>query len=361
MSDAKAGAAPSPRPDVVIVTGDTLNQFVDEKLGKAQEPQDGVDGGNAQDTIAGAEGSDTGKPNPDPAKAAEEEAARVEREKAERIAKEGGPKEGDTDGSKVFFRGKWVSKHDFAYRLHVQTEAKTKEAQEKAEALEKQVREEREARQRAEAEAQQLKDKFMPPPPDDLGPKPARAHFASDEDFEKALMWWTAENTRREFAAQQHQKEVARHWEQRLSTARAEIPNFDEAINANANLMISDQMRDAIFESDVGAHILYRLASNPDEVTRLSKLTVARMLKEVGKIEAAIEAERKAGTGKKADAPAPQTPQRTTLPSVSQAPPPITPIREGGAPVVTLKGTDSVPSNWTFEDYKAARLAGRIK
>ena len=103
-----------PRPGVTVVTQDNFNQWADSQLGitSPADNQDGVDGAQAQDTIEGAKG--------EPAKTAVAE-----------------PKEGDEEGSKVFFNGKWVDKRDFSYRLHKKTQEATAELSKKAQEAQK--------------------------------------------------------------------------------------------------------------------------------------------------------------------------------------------------------------------------------
>src|SRR5204863_5662768 len=80
------------RPGVTVVTQENFNAYVDQQLGV--------------------------KPEPDPEVVAAEELKEIETKQAEVKAAETAPKEGDTDGSKVFFNGRWVPKHDFGYRVH---------------------------------------------------------------------------------------------------------------------------------------------------------------------------------------------------------------------------------------------------
>jgi hypothetical protein len=47
-------------------------------------------------------------------------------------------------------------------------------------------------------------------------------------------------------------------WGQRVKAAKAEMPDFDDMVGS-ADVVVSNEVRDAIFESDVGPRILYHL------------------------------------------------------------------------------------------------------
>jgi hypothetical protein len=63
-------------------------------------------------------------------------------------------------------------------------------------------------------------------------------------------------------AAAEHSKLIDA-WGQRVKAAKAEMPDFDDMISST-DVTVSNEVRDAIFESDVGPRILYHLAENPD-------------------------------------------------------------------------------------------------
>ena len=80
------------------------------------------------------------------------------------------------------------------------------------------------------------------------------------------------------------------------------------------------------------------------------------MLKEVGKLETAL------AKGAKAEAKADKAAaSQHTATEISRAPAPISPLNGGGDPVVRLSGHQAVPANMTYEDWKAARKAGKIR
>lgn len=316
------------KPGRIVVTQENFKDYVDEKLPKPAEEEE----------------------NPDPEAVAAAEHAKAEAEK-------NAPKEGDTDGSKVYFKGKWVNKHDFSYRLHVQTEAKTKEAEAKVTAAEAKIKEQTEAREAAEKREAELKARYEPPK-GDLGPEPDPAQFTDVKEYSKAIKEWQAEKTEREFSERQTKEfqatekaRVEKSWNDRQAAAKTAIPDYAEKI-AGSDVKISDQLRDAIIESEVGPEILYHLATNKDVADALGKLTVGRMLREIGKLEAQLGGQAK---------PAAKSEPAVEPVEVSQAPAPITPLRGVNAPVGVLHGHDEVPKNMTYDQWKKKWNKGEIK
>lgn len=326
------------RPDAVVLTQENFKEYVDEKLGVTPSE-------DAPDAEA------------DPEAAAATEFAEQEKAKAEEATKAAEPKEGDVDGSKVYFKGKWVGKHDFQYRLHVQTEAKTKEAEAKIAAAAQEAKEAREAKEAADKRIAELKAKYEPDPPAELGPEPdPKDYGAEDMDkFRADLKKWSAENTKREIASENEKaakakqaEATAKAWKERAEAAAKEMPDFQETI-AGSSVSLSDQARDAIIESDVGPKLLYHFAKNPDQAEALGKMTVGRMLREIGRLEAEI-----GGAAK------PQSKSAEKVVEISKAPAPITPLKGGNA-ITGLKIDSKGEWTGTYEEFKAADRAGKFK
>jgi hypothetical protein len=133
-------------------------------------------------------------------------------------------------------------------------------------------------------------------------------------------------------------------WNKRQSEVKKELPDYDDMI-ASSEVVVSDQVRDAIFESDLGPRILYHLAENPEVAEKLSKLTSIGALREIGKIEARLEK-------------APQ--EEVKAATKSNAPKPISPIRATSA--ATDNNLDSNGEfHGTYQQWKEARLAKKIR
>jgi len=113
---------------------------------------------------------------------------------------------------------------------------------------------------------------------------------------------------------------------------------------ASSDVVVSDQVRDAILDSDVGPKILYHLAENPEIATRISGLPLSSALREIGRLEARFE--------KTAEAPKPAVRK-------SNAPAPINPIRGGSNVEVPIDSNGNF--NGTPQQWKELRKAGKIR
>ena len=333
------------RPDVTVVTQENFNEYVNQELGLP------ASGAAVED-----EGADI-----DPDAAAEETSKAGEPAKAADATAKAEPKEGDIDGTKVFFRGKWVHKHDFNYRVHLKTEEARKELNEKIETTAKEAREAKEAAEKAARERDELKNKYEPPEPLEAGPEPDPQNYTDMDKFRADLKTWAAKNARAEDAKRIAADRAQREAEERIkrlkdgeSELQKEIPDYNERL-ANApgvDVAVPPDLLNAILDSDISARLRLHLAENVDVLNKLKAMPVSRMNRELGKIEVSL-----GKTETKETTPA------ATLGSIqmSKAPPPITPIRGGNAGATGLKFDSN--GNWTGtpEEWKAARAAGKIR
>ena len=217
---------------------------------------------------------------------------------------------------------------------------------------------ERERAEAAERKAAELEAKYNPPKKvEDLGPEPQPGQFSDVSEYSKALKEWTSESTKIEVVREQQEKSakeqherVISTWKERLAAAQKELPDFADKIAA-AQVKVSDQVRDALLESEVGPKILYHFAEHPEEAERIGRLTVGGALRELGKLEARLE--------KEPAKPEPKSPVSAAVAEVSKAPPPIAPLK-GGKPVETRVDSQGV-YHGTYAQYKRDRAAGKIK
>lgn len=144
--------------------------------------------------------------------------------------------------------------------------------------------------------------------------------------------------------AEQAQNKVVNEWAERLNTFKKDIPDFDDMVNSS-DIAVSDQIRDAILESDVGPQVLYHLATNTDEAKNLQNMPLASALRYIGRLEAKYET-----------APTEKVVKEV---SVSKAPAPISPIRSGKT-VPEAKLDSNGEFTGTFEEFKKFRQAGKI-
>lgn len=181
--------------------------------------------------------------------------------------------------------------------------------------------------------------------------KPNPADFTDAFDYAEKLAEWSAkqalakrEQEEKEKTAKQEQEKVVKTWQERIEKAKQDIEDFDDVVAAS-EVKVSDQVRDALIESEYGPQVLYYLANNEEIANKIANMTVMGALREIGKIEAKIEAKQ----GKKEEVKT----------SVSKAPAPITPIRGGKAGVQAVDGDGNVQVS--FAEYKRLRQEGKIR
>ena len=217
------------------------------------------------------------------------------------------------------------------------------------EAAREEARKEREAREALEVRLKEVESRSAPqeaPKADNGEPQPNQ--FTDMYEYAKALTDYQVEKrmseieTRKQAEQQQNEKkQVIDSFVKRVEAAKASLPDFDEMVGS-ADVTVSNEVRDAIWESDVGPQILYHLAENPDVAEKLKSMTVAAANRFIGKLEAQFEPQTKPVVGK------------------SKAPAPINPIRSAANGRDVSLITDN-KFQGTYQQWKAARLAGRIR
>ena len=155
---------------------------------------------------------------------------------------------------------------------------------------ERKRRQEAESRaEAAERRARELEQQFQRPPQqapqktDD--PKPQKAQFETEDEWLDARDDWRDRQQQRERTEwQQQQAEQAKRARTESVFAEAmKLPGMD--FQAFARLPVTDQMADAILESDVSAQMVHYLTANPDEARRISALSNAQQHKAMTRIE----------------------------------------------------------------------------
>ena len=225
------------------------------------------------------------------------------------------------------------------------------------EAARQEAERERQARIDLENKIKELESKLSPPAPQEpteADPKPKPEQFSDMFEYAEALAEWTADKKIQEQKvkeaaqkAEQERQKLLDTWSTRVQDFRAKTPDFDDMVGS-ADVVVSNEVRDAIFESDVGPQILYHLAENPDVAKKIQGMTPIGALRMIGKLEAKFE-----------EPAQPQTQRETTV-KTSKAPPPISPIKAtAGGPVTELDANRQF--HGSYQSWKAARLAGRIR
>jgi hypothetical protein len=214
----------------------------------------------------------------------------------------------------------------------------------------KEAQQEREARQALETRLAALERQPAPQAPK-VDEEPQPSQFNDAFEYAKALAEYTADKRIGEMRKQdaeakeaQERQKVIDQWANKVQQAKAALPDFDDIV-ASSDVVVNDDIRDAILESDVGPQILYHLAENEDVAKKIAGLSAKQALREIGKLEARFEA--------KETAP-------ETKPVVrSKAPAPIQPLRGSSSADVPM----STNGEWhgTFQAWKEARKAGKIR
>jgi hypothetical protein len=222
---------------------------------------------------------------------------------------------------------------------------RAQDAEAKAEQLEARLREV-EARQNPQTIAQTA----------NVNDKPQASQFDDAFEYAEALAEWSAEKALkdRDIAesqrkAEEERNKVLKSWNDKVDKAKKEMPDFNDIVSSST-VVVSDAIRDAILESDVGPQILYQIASDDDYAESITSMSAIKALKEIGRLEAKFEAELEATPKKEA---------RTV--SQSKAPAPISPLKGGksaGADVLVDTNGEFYGS---YAQWKAARLANRIR
>jgi len=223
-----------------------------------------------------------------------------------------------------------------------QAEEKAAQVQAEKEALEAKLR---------EFEGRSTQPKSVDP----IGDEPKAEQFDDAFEYAKALAEWSTEKALYERdkqeadrrAAEEHDKRV-KTWTEKLSKAKAELPDFDDLVGS-ADVQVHNDIRDAILESDVGPQILYELASDKEYAEKVAAMPLSKALREIGKLEARFERKE-----------APVVAASKPVVKQSKAPAPIRPIRGTESAMETPVGSDG-EFHGSYQAWKEARRAGRIR
>ena len=220
---------------------------------------------------------------------------------------------------------------------------------------------EREQREQLEAKLREYIDRQPPQPKADespIGREPRADQFDDAFEYAKALAEWSAEKALYDRdqqdlnrKAEEERQIVLKTWSEKLQKAKPNLADFDEIVNST-QVVVSNEVRDAIIESDVGPEILYHLASlDGEEAERFQALPRAKALREIGKLEARFEKQEIAEETAVRSKPVVQK---------SKAPAPLSPIRATGSAMENPIGSDG-EFHGSFQAWKAARKAGKIR
>jgi outer membrane biosynthesis protein TonB len=149
---------------------------------------------------------------------------------------------------------------------------------------------------------------------------PQRAAYNSDEEYVDALAEFKIAK-RFEALTRQQQEQAQRGALDKFNTRTAEAKkaydDYDEVVQAASfhPLFATNQyphVTETVMSSEVGADLIYYLADNPEEATRIANMRPNQAVKELGRIESyiemALEGKTTAGSAVKAKAPVTKAP-----------------------------------------------------
>lgn len=183
------------------------------------------------------------------------------------------------------------------------------------------------AERRAYREATERLSQLQQPVQQTQDIRPSRQNGEHEDDYIERVANWTVDRRERQSQQSKHQeqgRELATKTE-RLYAEAEKIAGFDR--EDFDSLPLTPAMASALTDSDVAPKLMAYMTSNPDEVTRISKLSPARQAAELGKWE---------------DRLATKTP--------SKAVPPITPVGNRGRTNPSLEDA-------SMEEYAKMRKA----
>ena len=217
----------------------------------------------------------------------------------------------------------------------------------------KEAQTEREARAKLEEEVKTLRQQSAPQKATNVEAKPQPSQFEDAFEYAEALAEWSTEQALvkrdREEADRRvdaERQKVIATWATKVTAAKSELPDFDDMV-ASSDVVVPDHVRDAILESDVGPRILYELADNAELAKKISGMSLNASLREIGKLEARFESK----TETKPSNPV----------GKSKAPPPINPIRGASGNTMSVEVDSNGAFHGTYQAWKAARKAGKIR
>jgi len=195
----------------------------------------------------------------------------------------------------------------------------------------------------------------QPVPETDAAPvaaagRPAQDDFETYEQFQEALVDWKvnlrltehdveARERIERASAQRAQEAIVAAHTSRIDAFRSEHDDFDAVIEQGRDLPMTRPMQDSVLNSDMGPAVMYHLCRFPEECDRISAMAPMAAIREMGKLEARIEAA--------------QTGPASPAASLTQAPRPIKPV--GGGVTASTVPLDQMD----YQSYRRARMQGR--
>jgi hypothetical protein len=198
--------------------------------------------------------------------------------------------------------------------------------------------------------------------------KPKREDFANEEAWRDAVDDWRVDQKFKAREAEQaaaarkaQEDEVIEQAAARIERAKELVPDF--ALVTDVKYQVPPAVGDYMHHSEMIAELAYHFSKHPEELTRLSKLTPARALVEVARIESKLEPfaasdgeapAKDANSGNGAEKPSPPPSAKETSPKSSSPKPAEKPAVKPQAPITPLTGTSATQVEKPPEERTAA-------
>lgn len=181
------------------------------------------------------------------------------------------------------------------------------------------------ARREAEREAEYWKSKALQAPAQpapveqrqeaatEAPPDPAEyAYGEADVDYIADKATYQAEQRFKALLAEQAKAQETRalqdSYAQRQAAFAAKVQDYDQVViegGRRGEWVCSNEMADAIKESEVGPEVAYHLAKNPDEARRIAALSPSAQIRAIGRLEAQVSQPAKPAVKTVTNAPEP--------------------------------------------------------
>ena len=177
---------------------------------------------------------------------------------------------------------------------------------------------------------------------------PTREQYDSYETYIEEKAGYQGRKAAREYREQAEQEsrqrraqeEDARVFQGFNAKVRERFPDLEERAAEVAHIQMPPGMGRAIAESDIGPEILNHLIDTPKELERIAALPPSTAIREIGKLEARLEAK-------------PQEPEKKVV--VSKAPAPIAPGAKPAAPQDDQPSDGDTIEQWMQKERQRMR------
>lgn len=195
--------------------------------------------------------------------------------------------------------------------------------------------------------------------------KPNSDDFDKQSDYYEALADYKValakEDIRKEILQEQEaekqrdkQGKILSKWQEKLTEARERYEDFDEVTDNDTPLDKAGIIEQTFLTSPVGADMCYWWGNHPEEAKKLVKMEPVALARELGRIEARIEAELKPADEVK-DKKLDDEPKKVVV----KKPKPVEPVKGGSSGNVTrtIYDTDLTDKQWRELRNKQKRSA----